>query len=150
MMCAHLEEFQYKDKDAFSKLFDEKLGIHWDTVKTAKYSTGVNPFYDISPVEAAQLQYSTEAMYATFLKRVADGRGMTTDSVHQIAQGRVWVGERARQIGLVDEVGDLDRAMVIAAELSGLEKYRLVEYPKQIEPLPMVLGLPKAFISRLG
>ncbi len=123
-----------------SKLFDEKLGIHWDTVKTAKYSTGVNPFYDISPVEAAQLQYSTEAMYATFLKRVADGRHMTTDSVHQIAQGRVWVGERARQIGLVDEVGDLDRAMAIAAELSGLEKYRLVEYPKQIEPLQELIN----------
>jgi len=123
-----------------SKLFDEKLGIHWDTVKTAKYSTGVNPFYDIAPVEAAQLQYSTEAMYATFLKRVADGRKMTTDSVHQIAQGRVWVGDKAKEIGLVDEIGGLDRAIAIAAELSGLEKYRLMEYPKQIDPMQELLN----------
>ena len=118
-----------------SKLFEEKLGIHWDTVKTARYSTGVNPFYDIAPVEAEHLQYSTEAMYATFLKRVADGRQMTSDSVHQIAQGRVGVGEKAKQIGLVDEIGDLDRAIELAAELSGIEKYRLLEYPKQIDPI---------------
>ncbi len=118
-----------------SKLFDEKLGIHWDTVKTAKYSTGVNPFYDISLVEAEQLTYSTQAMYATFLKRVADGRGMTPDSVHLIAQGRVWVGEKALKIGLVDEIGNLDMAIAEAAKLSGLENYRLNEYPKQPEPM---------------
>ena len=123
-----------------SKLFEEKLGIHWDTVKTAKYSTGVNPFYDIAPVEAEHLQYSTEAMYATFLKRVADGRQMTTDSVHQIAQGRVWIGEKAKQIGLVDEIGDLDRAIELAAELSGIEKYRLLEYPKQIDPIQELMN----------
>ncbi|MBK9014785.1 MAG: signal peptide peptidase SppA [Saprospiraceae bacterium] len=123
-----------------SKLFEEKLGIHWDTVKTAKYSTGVNPFYDIAPVEAEHLQYSTEAMYATFLKRVADGRQMTTDSVHQIAQGRVWIGEKAKQIGLVDEIGDLDRAIELAAELSGIEKYRLLEYPKQIDPIQELIN----------
>lgn len=118
-----------------SKLFDEKLGIHWDTVKTANYSTGVNPFYDISPVEAEQLQYSTNAMYATFLKRVAEGRGFTTDSVHQIAQGRVWIAERAKQVGLVDEIGGLDKAIAYAAELADLEKYRLDEYPKQPDPI---------------
>lgn len=118
-----------------SKLFEEKLGIHWDTVKTTTYSTGVNPFYDVTGKEAEQLQYATEAMYATFLKRVADGRNMSTDSVHQIAQGRVWVGNRAKEIGLVDEIGDLDSAIAAAAELSGIEKYRLVEYPKQLDPM---------------
>lgn len=123
-----------------SKLFEEKLGIHWDTVKTAKYSTGVNPFYDISSVEAEHLQYSTEAMYATFLKRVADGRNMTTDSVHQIAQGRVWVGEKAKQLGLVDEIGNLDSAIAAAVELAGLEKYRLMEYPKQIDPIQELMN----------
>lgn len=123
-----------------SKLFDEKLGIHWDTVKTAKYSTGVNPFYDISPVEAEQLTYSTQAMYATFLKRVSDGRGMTSDSVHQIAQGRVWVAEKAKQIGLVDEIGNLDMAIAEAAKLSGIEKYRLNEYPKQPDPMQELIN----------
>ncbi len=118
-----------------SKLFDEKLGIHWDTVKTAKYSTGVNPFYDIAPVEAEHLQYSTNAMYETFLKRVADGRNMSRDSVHQIAQGRVWIAERAKQIGLVDEIGGIELALSTAAELAGLQSYRLMEYPRQPDPI---------------
>ncbi|MBI5915481.1 MAG: signal peptide peptidase SppA [Bacteroidetes bacterium] len=118
-----------------TKLFDEKLGIHWDTVKTTRYSTGVNPFYDIAPEEQNYLQQSTQAMYETFLKRVADGRKMTRDSVHQIAQGRVWVGPKAKEIGLVDEIGDLDRAMEIAADLAGIKKYRVSEYPAHKEPL---------------
>lgn len=118
-----------------SKLFDEKLGIHWDTVKTTKHSTGVNPFYDIAPAEAAQLQYGTEAIYQTFLKRVADGRGMSKDSVHLIAQGRVWLGEKAVQIGLVDEIGGIDQAIAEAAKLANLDKYRIDEYPRQADPI---------------
>ena len=123
-----------------SKLFDEKLGIHWDTVKTAQYSTGVNPFYDISPKEAEQMQYSTEAIYNTFLQRVAAGRHLTTDSVNTIGQGRVWIAQRAKEIGLVDEIGDLDKAIAEAATLSGLEKYRLEEYPRQMDPLQEFLN----------
>lgn len=118
-----------------SKLFDEKLGIHWDTVKTTKYSTGVNPFYDLAPLEAEQLQYSTNAIYELFLKRVADGRSMSRDSVHQVAQGRVWIAEKAKKIGLVDEIGGIDLALSTAAELSGLTSYRLDEYPRQPDPI---------------
>lgn len=118
-----------------SKLFDEKLGIHWDTVKTTKYSTGVNPFYDVAPLEAEQLQYSTNAIYELFLKRVADGRSMSRDSVHQVAQGRVWIAEKAKKIGLVDEIGGIDLALSTAAELSGLTSYRLDEYPRQPDPI---------------
>jgi protease IV len=65
---------------------------------------------------------------------------MTVDSVHQIAQGRVWVGEKAKQIGLVDEIGDLERGLALAAELSGLENYRLVEYPKQMDPIQELIN----------
>ncbi len=123
-----------------SKMFDEKLGIHWDTVKTTKYSTGVNPFYDVTPLEAEQLQYSTQAIYEIFLQRVADGRDMARDSVHNIAQGRVWIAEKAIKIGLVDEVGGIELALSTAAELAGLEKYRLMEYPRQPDPMQELIA----------
>lgn len=118
-----------------SKLSSEKLGIHWDTVKTSKYAVGLNPFVPLSPAEMEHMQASTMQLYNTFLQRVADGRGMVPDSVHKIAQGRVWTGLKAKEIGLVDEVGNLDRAIALAAELAGLEQYRLMEYPAKKDPM---------------
>ncbi len=123
-----------------SKLFDEKLGIHWDTVKTAKYSTGVNPFFDIAPLEAEQMQYATESVYETFLNRVAKGRDMHRDSVHKVAQGRVWIAEKAKKLGLVDEIGGMEPALAAAAELAGLKDYRLEEYPRQPDPLQEMIA----------
>jgi protease-4 len=123
-----------------SKLFDEKLGIHWDTVKTAKYSTGVNPFYDIAPLEAEQMQYATESVYETFLNRVAKGRDMHRDSVHKVAQGRVWIAEKAKKLGLVDEIGGMESALAAAADLAGLKDYRLEEYPRQPDPLQEMIA----------
>ena len=72
----------------------------------------------------------TENGYEMFLKRVADGREMTRDEVHAIAQGRVWTGEKAKELGLVDELGGLDAAIAEAKELAGLETYRVSEYTK--------------------
>lgn len=118
-----------------SELFEQKLGIHWDSVKTTSYSTGLNPFFDLAPEEKEYLQEATDKMYEKFLKRVAEGRNMSRDSVHQIAQGRIWVGTRAVEIGLVDETGSLDDALATAAAMAGLEKYRLMEYPYQKDPL---------------
>lgn len=118
-----------------SRLFEEKLGVHWDSVKTASYSTGLNPFFELAPEEQQFLQQSTNDIYEKFLQRVAEGRGMSRDSVHAIAQGRIWAGNRAREIGLVDEIGSLDRAISLAAEMAGTEKYRISEYPFQKEPI---------------
>jgi protease IV len=118
-----------------SELFENKIGMHWDSVKTTNYSTGLNPFFDLAPEEQKYLQESTDEMYEIFLKRVADGRNMSRDSVHAIAQGRIWIGGIAKQIGLVDEIGGLTDAVKSAAELAGIEDYRISEYPYQKEPL---------------
>jgi len=117
------------------QLMDDKLGISYDTVKTTRYSTGLNSFFELSEGERKMLQASTMDIYEKFLKRVADGRNMTRDEVHKIAQGRIWTGTKAKEIGLVDELGGLDDAMKIAADLAGLGKYRSTYYPKVKEPL---------------
>lgn len=112
------------------KTMKDNLGITYDTVRTGKYSAFGTPFYDFSPDESAIIQTRIESIYEDFLKKVAEGRHKTRDQVHEIAQGRVWPGAKARQIGLVDDIGGLDRAIAAAARLSGVEKYRTSEFPR--------------------
>ena len=76
------------------------------------------------------MQNFTDDLYAQFLRRVADGRGMTVDEVNEVAQGRVWTGKQAIEIGLVDELGDLDDAIAMAARMAEVDNYRVTEYPK--------------------
>ncbi|MDR2679697.1 MAG: signal peptide peptidase SppA [Tannerella sp.] len=115
-------------------LFD-KLDVTTDVVKTNKYSD----FGDISrPMrddERALMQGYIERFYDLFLTRSAEGRGMTKEEVNAIAQGRVWTGEQALEIGLVDEIGDLDRAIEVAAELAGLTDYDVKTVINTKDPL---------------
>ncbi|MCB0704859.1 MAG: signal peptide peptidase SppA [Saprospiraceae bacterium] len=124
------------------ELLNDHLGITFDTVNTGSNSTGLTPFFDLAAADAEWLQTSVDSIYEHFLQRVGEGRGMTRDAVHEIAQGRVWTGQKAQQIGLVDQLGDLDDAIDIAAYLSGLEDYRLAEYPEIQDPL-------QAFVKEL-
>jgi protease IV len=112
------------------KTMKEKLGITYDTVRTGRYSAFGTPFIDFSPEESALIQARIEDTYQDFLKKVSDGRGMPVEKVHEVAQGRVWTGARAKTIGLVDDLGGMDRALAAAAKLAGVEKYRTSEYPK--------------------
>ncbi len=111
------------------ELLNEKIGITFDTVRTGDFSAGLTPFYDLTPKEQQWFQQRTKEMYEIFLKKVAEGRNMSRDEVHKIAQGRVWTGEEALEVGLVDQLGDLDEAIQIAARLADLEEYRIREYP---------------------
>lgn len=112
------------------KTMKENLGISADTVLTGKFSAFGTPFYDFSPEESRLIQTRVEAIYQDFLEKVAKGRNMTTEAVNEIAQGRVWAGYKAKEIGLIDEIGGLDRALAAAAKLAKLEKYRTTEYPR--------------------
>ncbi len=114
----------------FSKMMENKLGITFDTVKTSPYAIVASPFYKKSPQESQALQNFTDNMYDTFLTIVADGRGMTKEEVHKVAQGRVWTGQRAVEKGLVDVLGGLETAIELAAETAEIEDYKVVEYPK--------------------
>ncbi|MCD8292447.1 MAG: S49 family peptidase, partial [Prevotellaceae bacterium] len=79
--------------------------------------------------EKALLQEYINRGYDLFLTRCAEGRGMSKEAVDKIAQGRVWSGAMAQAVGLVDEIGGIDKAVEIAAERAGLEAYSLRSYP---------------------
>lgn len=110
-------------------MMTEKIGVQFDTVKTHDFSLMNNFVYDPNSREAQFMQESTDDLYQQFLSRVSTGRGMTMEAVDEVAQGRVWSGKKAKEIGLVDELGDLDFAIQLAAEKAGIEKYKVVEYP---------------------
>ncbi|MBK7428055.1 MAG: signal peptide peptidase SppA [Saprospiraceae bacterium] len=117
------------------KLFNDKLGIHFDTVQTQKYSTAFTPFFKLKDSEFAILQNSVDKTYDRFLTLVAKGRSMTKEEVHAVAQGRVWSGRKAKEIGLVDELGGLEQAIAAAAALAELKDYRTTDYPRIKDPM---------------
>ena len=112
-----------------AEMFNKHLGIHFDTVSTSRYSTSFNGLFPMSEGEKAILQEGVDSIYEIFLNRVATGRNMTRDEVHAIAQGRVWTGTKAVELGLADRLGNLDDAIAAAADMAGLEEYRISEYP---------------------
>ncbi|MBX2889651.1 MAG: signal peptide peptidase SppA [Saprospiraceae bacterium] len=112
------------------KTMKNKLGVTFDTVRTGRHSAFGSPFIEFSSEEDAMIQERVEAVYEDFLKKVSTGRDMSREKVHEIAQGRVWPGKKAKEIGLVDDLGGLDRALSAASKLAGLEKYRTTEFPR--------------------
>lgn len=111
-----------------------KLGITFDTVRTGKYSAGFTVNYDLNANEQKFFQQNVEKIYDEFLGIVSEGRKMSKEQVHAIAQGRVWTGRKAQQIGLVDRLGTLDDAIACAARMVGVNSYRIKEYPAAKEP----------------
>jgi protease-4 len=112
------------------KFTNEKLKIHFDSVKTHPYANAFNPFFEFSDDEHDKLQKYIDKFYEQFLGRVAEGRNMSRDEVHAVAQGRIWTGRKAKELGLIDELGELEDAIAIAAEKADLESYKTTEYPK--------------------
>lgn len=98
----------------------DKVGINWETVKTSETADIFSESRPKSPAELATLQASVDQVYNLFLERVATGRELPRDRVAEIAQGRVWSGAAALELGLVDELGGLDEALAAAAELAEL------------------------------
>ena len=112
-----------------TKLLNDKLGVKFDTIKTHELATGFSPVLKLTTREKELLQESTLEIYDLFLERVSKGRKLSLDSTKVIAQGRVWTGQSALKIGLVDELGNLDDAIRIAAEKAGLKDFKVAEYP---------------------
>jgi protease-4 len=112
------------------KTMENKLGVTFDTVSTGKFSNMGSGFADFNAEESALLQSRVDFIYDDFLTKVSAGRKMTKEQVHEVAQGRVWTGAKAKELGLVDDLGGLDRAVTAAAKLAGLEKYRTTDFPE--------------------
>lgn len=108
----------------------DKVGVDFDGVKTHDLSTFGDMTRPMSPSEKALMQKYIEQGYEQFTSRCADGRQMSIDSIKAIAEGRVWMGSDAINIGLVDEIGGFADAIAIAAEKASLDdNYSVAEYP---------------------
>jgi protease-4 len=113
------------------KLFNDKLGVTFDGVKTGKYADLGDVSRPLTPEERAILQNNVNHGYDDFTKAVAAGRGKTQAYVNSIGQGRVWTGAQAIKIGLVDRLGNINDAIASAAKKAKLKNYNLVSYPEQ-------------------
>ena len=112
----------------------QRLGLSMDVVKTSPYAGVLDASFfgfqlqGLSPEARSAVQRMVERGYRTFLCRVSEGRDMPVDSVDKVGQGRVWLGSKAKELGLVDELGGLDTAIQLAAKLAGISKNYRVNY----------------------
>ena len=113
----------------FSGLLTEKLGVKFDEVKTNRHSAFGTPARPFNEEEMRYLNNYIDRGYALFRSRVAQGRKMKVEQVEKIAQGRVWLGQDALKVKLVDELGGLDKAVAKAAQLAKLKEYHTAAYP---------------------
>ena len=125
------------------KLITDKLKLNIETVKSNKHADFGSMTRPFSADERAIMQGYINRGYATFIKRCADGRQMSAADIEAVAQGRVWTGEMAKELGLVDLLGDIELAKKIAAEKAGIDSYTLISYPKQASTLDMLLNQTK-------
>jgi len=139
-----------------SKFYKNKLGITIDTVNTGKYADmGINR--PLSNFEKNKIQNSVKNIYTSFITHVGEGRNMSKTAVDEIGQGRVWTGYDAKEIGLIDTYGGIEKAIEIAAYLAKLEDYRIISLPKKKNPfeeLSLKLGVEASIsdliLSRFG
>lgn len=110
-----------------------KLGLTFDNVKTHKLADFGDITRPMRENEKILLQNYVDRGYDLFTKRCAEGRGVSVDSINTIGQGRVWTGNQALALGLVDEIGGITDAVDAAAELAGLDNYNTTAYPKPVD-----------------
>lgn len=108
---------------------NKKLGLSYDGVKTNKMSDAISVNRAFTAEEKLLMQNYVNNGYELFVKRCAEGRSKTVDEIKSVAEGRVWTGEDALKIGLVDVLGGLDKAITLAAERAKLDAYQVREYP---------------------
>ena len=125
------------------KLITDKLKLNVETVKSNKHADFGSMARPFSADERTIMQGYINRGYALFTKRCADGRQMSIADIEAIAQGRVWTGEMAKELGLVDMLGDIELAKTIAAEKAGIESYTLISYPKEAGAFDMFLNQAK-------
>ena len=110
----------------------KKIGLKKDLITRGKFAAIDSEAKPLSDEERAKVRTEIEAFYASFVQRVADGRKRPYDQIEPLAQGRVWLGSQAKQNGLIDEIGGLDRAVALVkerAKIGASDKITLVSYP---------------------
>ena len=119
----------------------EKIGLDMDGITTNKHS-GLEsniPYKTMTPEETQLMQHMVERGYELFTTRCADGRGVSQEYIKSVGEGRVWLGTKAKELQLVDEIGNIDDAIAKAVELAALESYKLTYYPEVKDPIEELL-----------
>jgi protease-4 len=141
----------------YDRGFNEKLGISTDLVQSGLHADlgfgFLLPERNLTEAERGRMDAQLAGIYGRFIDGVAEGRGLSADRVEELAQGRVWSGIAAQRSGLVDELGGLEHALMLARERAGLDpdaEVRLLEYPRgPVFPLPglvrLAMGPPPAW-----
>ncbi|WP_010134884.1 signal peptide peptidase SppA [Ochrovirga pacifica] len=128
----------------------QDIGIHTEVVSTHDNGIHYSPFHPVDKRFKGVVKNSIEHIYDTFVTRVSEGRKMTKQQVNQIAQGRVWTGSKALEIGLVDELGSLEDAIIYASEQVALQDFSIEEYPKYDLDLKEMLGFSPLLQTKFG
>lgn len=131
----------------FESFLKNKLGITTDRVRTAPFADMGAGDRPLTETEKRFFQSATDSIYHTFKSRVSEGRDRSMEYVDSIAQGRVWTGSRAIQIGLVDKIGTLQDAIEHAADLAKVDDYRIREYPEKKDFFQQIMGNYKKSIK---
>ncbi|MEG1163018.1 signal peptide peptidase SppA [Bacteroides sp.] len=122
----------------------DKIGITYDVVKTNQFSDFGNLMRPLNTDEQALMQMMVARGYDLFVNRCAEGRHMSKEAIEKVAEGRVWTGEAAKQLGLVDELGGIDKALDIAVKKAAIEGYSVVSYPDKEDFLTSLLSTQSA------
>lgn len=123
-----------------AQLLNDKLGIHFQTVKTSAMSDFGDISRDMTDGERLAMQTYVDRGYELFTQRCADGRHKSQDQIKQIAEGRVWTGLHAKKLGLVDQLGNLDDAIAKAKKLAKLDDATVLAYPAKASLLDNLLN----------
>ena len=124
----------------------DKIGLGWDEVHSSANARIWSTLSDYSPAEWARFQASLDRIYEDFTSKVADGRKLPKEKVLEIAKGRIWSGEDAKGLGLVDELGGLTTALRLAkkaANIPDTEDVKLQVFPRPKSPIEQLLGGPR-------
>jgi protease-4 len=118
----------------------DKVGLKFDVVKTNKFSDLGATGRPMNNDEKSLLQAHVNQGYDLFITRCAEGRDMTKEAIDKIGQGRIWTGSKALELGLVDELGGIDRALAVAVERAKIEAYTVIRYPEKENFLTSLLN----------
>ncbi len=124
----------------WKEFWNDEFGITFDRVKTGEYADFGNPNRPLSQKERTVFEKYIEESYQDFIGRVAKGRGMPISAVDSVAKGRVWTGEAAKQVNLVDQIASFEEAIDLAAKKANMEDYELAKYPEQENPFEKFFG----------
>ena len=122
------------------KLMNDKIGISTDVVKTNENANLLTTMDPLDPEERLIVQKMIDDFYINFVNIVADGRGKSYDEIDAIAGGRVWAGSDALELGLIDMYGGLEKSIEVAAEMAGLENYRIQSLPRLEDPMTAIMN----------